>query len=322
FGAGLYRLFDYGGTLTENGLDIGATPAGYDASDLTVQTSVANQVNLLVGTPAPDSYFIWDGVGTVGNDAIEGGDGVWTADGTNWTVAGGRANGAYERDALLIFTGPEDVSSVPDVTTLAVAAPSDAAGLVTVDNGAGLVTVNTGVQFAVEGYTVGGDAITLGDGAVVFRVGDGTTAGAEFVATVAAELTGSGGIRKTDLGTLILTGTNSYEGDIEVLEGVLQGDAASLRGDATIAVDAELVFDQGTNGSFGGNLGGNGRIVKEGAGTLAFTGGPIVGFAREAEAVTDILAGALALDGALEGTIRVHEGARLMGNGSGHRRDV
>src|SRR5690606_25993757 len=108
----------------------------------------------------------------------------------------------------------------------------------------------------------------------------------------------------------------------EVLEGVLQGDAASLRGDATIAVDAELVFDQGTDGIFGGDLGGNGRIVKEGAGTLAFTGGPIVGFSREAEATTDILAGALALDGALGGTIRVHDGARLMGSGSGHRGDV
>ncbi|WP_163317758.1 hypothetical protein, partial [Enterobacter hormaechei] len=39
FGAGVYRLFDYGGTLTDNGLAIGARPAGVDASDLLVQTS-------------------------------------------------------------------------------------------------------------------------------------------------------------------------------------------------------------------------------------------------------------------------------------------
>src|SRR5690606_4532406 len=124
---------------------------------------------------------------------------------------------------------------------------------------------------------------------------------------------------KTDLGTLILTGTNSYEGNIDVLEGVLQGNAASLRGDATVASDAELVFDQQTDGAFGGNLGGSGRIVKEGSGTLTFTGGPIGGFEREAEAVTDILAGTLALDGILGGTIRVHQEARLMGSGIGHR---
>ncbi|WP_412180278.1 autotransporter-associated beta strand repeat-containing protein, partial [Variovorax paradoxus] len=45
FGAGIYRLIDYTGSLTDNGLDIGSAPVA--AKDLQVQTSVAQQVNLV-----------------------------------------------------------------------------------------------------------------------------------------------------------------------------------------------------------------------------------------------------------------------------------
>ncbi len=58
FGAGLYRLIDYGGTLTDNGLDIGTAPTGYDSTNLTVQTATVGQINLLVD--AALTYF-WDG---------------------------------------------------------------------------------------------------------------------------------------------------------------------------------------------------------------------------------------------------------------------
>ncbi|OHT20322.1 Autotransporter-associated beta strand repeat protein [Sphingomonas haloaromaticamans] len=51
FGLGLYRLFNYSGTLTDNGLDVG--------SGLTVQTAVAGQVNLL-NTGGLELRF-WDG---------------------------------------------------------------------------------------------------------------------------------------------------------------------------------------------------------------------------------------------------------------------
>ena len=48
FGLGTYRLINFGGGLTNNGLGIGTTPAGFSASDLTIQTSVANQVNRIL----------------------------------------------------------------------------------------------------------------------------------------------------------------------------------------------------------------------------------------------------------------------------------
>ena len=38
FGTGVYRLFNYGGTLTNNIMTIGTVPAGVSASALTIQT--------------------------------------------------------------------------------------------------------------------------------------------------------------------------------------------------------------------------------------------------------------------------------------------
>ncbi|KAG1316412.1 hypothetical protein G6F63_016057 [Rhizopus arrhizus] len=48
FGAGVYRLFDYGGALTTNTLAIGSAPTGITANDLRIQTAVNGQVNLMV----------------------------------------------------------------------------------------------------------------------------------------------------------------------------------------------------------------------------------------------------------------------------------
>jgi fibronectin-binding autotransporter adhesin len=157
FGNGLYRLFDYGGTLTNNGMAVGATPTGYAAGDLTVQTSVVNQINLLVGAVAPGSYSFWNGAQTTPNNMVNGGAGTWTAAGTNWTNAGGSASGVYDPAVMLIFAG--------------------APGTVTVSAGGGALDVNGGMQFFVDGYTVAGDALNLTAAAMPIRVGDGSAAG-------------------------------------------------------------------------------------------------------------------------------------------------
>src|SRR3546814_4733715 len=56
FGPGIYRVINYGGALTNNGLDLGVMPAG---STSAVQTSIAGQVNL-VNTDGLLLNF-WDG---------------------------------------------------------------------------------------------------------------------------------------------------------------------------------------------------------------------------------------------------------------------
>lgn len=219
FGGGLYRVFNYGGALTDNGLTLGSMPAG---SNVTVQTSVAGQVNLINSDGLSLSF--WDGaVGPKFNNAVNGGSGSWHLGGVdnNWTGADGSINAAYADGTFAIFAG--------------------APGTVTVDNGGGAVTA-TGMQFAAGGYILNGAPLTLVGPDSIVRVGDGTAAGAGFTATIAANLTGASQLVKTDAGTLILSGTNSYTGGTAINGGTLRVSSDANLGDAAGGIS----FDGGT----------------------------------------------------------------------------
>jgi len=256
FGEGLYRLIDYGGALTDNGLAIGSRlPTGYDDTNLTVQTAIAGEINLLVGESNdpggdPGAFQFWNGTQTTPNGSIAGGAGTWSATGTNWTNADGSQSGVYDPDAMLIFAG------MPGYT-------------VTVDGSEGPITMS-GMQFAVPDYTIAGDAIAL-DGAVTIRVGDGTAAGAAYTAHIDSDLTGWGMLIKDDLGTLVLTGEgNSYRGGTRVIAGVLVGNGNSLPGD--IVNQSIVEFSEDTASVYMGNMIGTGAVTKTGAGETTFAG--------------------------------------------------
>ena len=251
FGDGLYRLFDYGGALSGSGLAIGATPAGYAVGDLTVQTSVAHQVNL-VASSGP--YIFWDGANTIANGRVDGGSGTWSAAGTNWANTNATANGAYSPATMLIFVGTP--------------------GTVTVDAGwAGALDIDTGLQFADNGFIVQGDGLSLTGASTVIRVGNGIASGSNVTATIASALTGSGGLAKTDLGTLVLTGTNSYAGGTAIAAGTLQlgngGTTGSILGD--VANNGRLVFDRSNALTFTGAISGSGALEQIGTGATTLT---------------------------------------------------
>lgn len=251
FGPGLYRVISYGGTLTDNGLALGTQPAG---STTFVQTAVANQVNLV--NTAGLALNFWDGpIVPRNNGVVNGGNGTWqaSAGNDNWTEATGAINAPYANGAFAIFS----------------AAP----GTVTVDNSLGAV-VSGGMQFASSGYVVQGGPITLAAGSNTLRVGDGTAPGAGYVATIVSELAGSGGIDKTDLGTLVLTGANSYTGGTTTSAGTLQlgnaGTTGSIVGNVTN--NGTLAFNRSDDATFGGVISGTGAVAKLGANTLTLTG--------------------------------------------------
>ncbi|WP_170990116.1 autotransporter domain-containing protein [Aquamicrobium sp. LC103] len=276
-GIGVYRLFDYAGSLTDKGLAIGSTPAGIEPDALFIQTSAANQVNLVSSAGAELGF--WDGGDAAlrDNDAIDGGSGRWRADGRNWTTIDGALNGPYRPNpTFAIFQGRT--------------------GTVTVDASAGAIGA-TGMQFVTDGYRIEGDSISLEGmgGKSIIRVGDGTAGGAATTATIASSLTGSSRLVKTDLGTLILESANSYAGGTELRAGTLSvfsdahlgaasGDlifsggilntSANFDTARAVTLDAAGRFDVAAETTLGltGTVSGSGDLVKTGSGTLTLSG--------------------------------------------------
>ena len=249
FGAGVYRIMGYSGSLTDNGLIVGTMPSGTTG---TVQTAVANEVNLLVSGMANDTQF-WNGATTTADGVIHGGNGTWRVGPTNWTDANGTATESWGSQFAVFQNNP---------------------GIVTVDNSAGAITT-TGMQFIGSTWEVGGDAIALNGtgGSTTIRVGDGTAAGASHVAVIGSALTGASRLVKDDLGTLLLTGTNTYSGGTTINAGVLEigrdGTSGSILGD--VANNALLRFSRTDATTFSGLISGSGE-VHVARGSLTLTG--------------------------------------------------
>ncbi|PIB43023.1 transporter [Pseudomonas sp. 2822-15] len=281
FGLGVYQLFRYGGALTDNGLTLGSLPVGL--GNLSLQTSLANQLNLLVQT-TPGQIQFWNGGTTNPDGTITGGSGTW-GPGTNWTDPTG-TQGQVSNNQFAVFGGQ--------------------GGTVTVVGNQGF----TGLQFLDPGYTLtaGAGGTLSPTGTAVVRVNSGVTT------EVAAPIVGAGAINKLDAGTLLLTGANTYTGGTTVSGGTLAGNALSLQG--RIFNNARLLFVQRTSGTFNGVLSGTGNITKQGAGALLLTGNqPFSGTVAVDEGVLQV--GNAANPGAVfGGQVSVANGAGLTGNGS------
>ncbi|QSI30579.1 autotransporter outer membrane beta-barrel domain-containing protein [Variovorax sp. RKNM96] len=224
-GAGLYRLFSYGGTLTQSngGIALGSVPAG---GSLSLQYLAASkQVNLINTAGLTLNY--WNGNGLANASQMGGGDGTWSTTQPNWTDATGSVTSVMQpQPAFAIFGG--------------------AAGKVVVDKSAGAVSA-TGMQFASDGYRLSGDTITLvadkaAPGPVEVRVGDGSAGSSAWNAGIANVIAGTDGVLKTGAGTLALSGANTYSGGTTVRGGALQIGADNNLG----AASGGLTLDGGT----------------------------------------------------------------------------
>lgn len=268
FTAGTYKLIGYTGTLTDNGLTT-QTLAGYD---LSIIVDTVNQAVNLVATAISAQY--WDGGDSVADNIVDGGDGTWTNAGTNWTLADGSNNTSWSAsvEKIAVFGGA-------------------AGGTVQVQDA---VAVN-GLQFA-RNYTLAssGGQIQITNAATEMRVDTAVTA------TVAAPVTGAGGINKTGDGTLIFTaatGSNTYAGSTLITSGTLKvgatdtlptGTAVTIgSGVFTGTLDLSSASQQIGSLQIASNNANLSSVVTIGAGqTLQVNGSMSIGIANNVKTVT------------------------------------
>ncbi|WP_295809796.1 autotransporter-associated beta strand repeat-containing protein, partial [uncultured Nitratireductor sp.] len=208
-GFGYYRLMTYGGTLADNTLDIGATPSLADSAAYEIQPGGGN-VDLLVAPRGSDTLQHW-----------QGGDGTWGASNRNWLNIG---KDAPPSGLPVTWAGNNAVFK------------NEPGGF----NGGTILVVGTqnfkSLQFVDEGYRLEGSWTlrTVAGGSEIRVLADR--------AVIATDITGNGAIRKTEAGTLLLEGPNSYAGGTELLAG-----AVEVAEDASLgAASGGLTFNGGT----------------------------------------------------------------------------
>ena len=200
------------------------------------------------------SSYYWDGVGVTADGVVSGGNGSWSAAGTNWTDLPGVSNGAWGSAGKAYF--------------------SNVAGTVTIANG--YSPSIGGMTFNVSGYSVdaaGTGALTMaGTPSNPFNVAAGT-------ATVSAPIGGAAAnaLDKTGAGTLVLAGTNTYTGATTVTTGTLQigtggasGDISTTTG-VTLASGTTVAFNRNNAYTFNKAISGAGSLVHSGTGTTTLS---------------------------------------------------
>ena len=213
FGEGVYRLFNYKGSLTNNGLAIGSTPAAFTPNQFSFQTSQTGQVNLVVSAGGFQVQF-WNGTNIVGDGMIHGGSGTWNNETTNWVNSAGLVPLPW-RQGFAVFGGAQG----------------------------GKVTLGDNVQFGGMQFTTNGYQISSGSGqelnpigTVVIRVDPGITA------TIDAPIGDLDAFRhsaisKSDSGTLILAGNNTYSLGTTVTGGTLVAASNNAFGTGPVTAD-------------------------------------------------------------------------------------
>ncbi len=326
FGTGVYRLMNYGGSLTNSGMRFGNLPSSVQSSDLQLQTAVSNQVNLLVAAPNITVQF-WDGADQLGNGSIDGGTGVWGMGANNWTNVDGTDNRTWA-GGFAVFQGTAGVVQVIGKATI------------------------TGMQFLTDGYQIapldrlsGLDLIDGDLGNASIRVDPGVTA------TIDARMNGSSTLGKYDSGTLVLNASNGYTGGTALNGGtlVLGNDKALGNGLLTaangttldsntavtvrnkVALNGALTIAGSNTMELNGTVGGAGGLIKNGAanltlsgvnsyvgGTLLNAGGLIVGNGAALGSGTLTVGGAATLDNtqalALANNIALNAGLTVQGS--------
>ncbi len=156
--------------------------------------------------------------------------------------------------------------------------------------------------FNFNGGTFKTEGVFSFDNEVNFGGGNINVDGEESILSFRGLASGST-FTKSGLGLLELSGSAAYGGNINILEGALETNAASFTGNAVVNEEAFLIFSENTDNAFSGTLSGGGNFIKDGAGILTIDG--------SISADTDIEDGALSISSSnnLTGNISINKGS-------------
>lgn len=173
----------------------------------------------------------------------------------------------------------------------------------------GTTTVNDGtLQIGIGGTSVEFASDIVNNSVLVFNRADAMT--------YDGGISGSGTVTKEGSGTLVLTGSHSYDGATTVSEGTLQigegGTSGSLDAGSAVTNNAAIVFDRSDSCTYDGTIGGSGSVTQAGSGSLTINGDHTYTGATTVSDGTLILTGSLASAGG----VTVESGAVLAGTGS------
>lgn len=294
FGNGTYRIANYGGTLTNNGLVIGTVPPGFNPGDWSIQGG-SGIVNLVVATGAGEQY--WDGANLSPGGVADGrgGNGTWDTSSTNWTNAAGDINAAWASQKA-VFAGTPGTVTVAGSQTFTglrfVSHPTDWTYTLAAGTGGALVTNSAATEIIVAadpgasinkavvnvGISGTGSIVKLGDGTLTLGVANtyqgGTTIKEGELVAAANGALGTGGVSVTGapaatlLPVLRFTGPVNANGlSISTQNGSVVFDKQSSAGTAEITNqgNGKTVFLTGSSA-------GNTAITNQGGGTTAFRG--------------------------------------------------
>jgi len=238
-----YTLFTYGGSLTNNHFELNLVPTGWNRANFLIDLSTEGEVKLAVDNTVTIQY--WDGTANDPDDAISGGTGTWSSDGTNWTNNNGSLNTSWE-GVVGVFGGTAGTISVADDVSF------------------------SELQFETDGYEIVGDGGSLVTSGTASELWTASDVGAEIAATI----TGTAALHKTGFGTLTLSASNTYTGSTVINNGTLRTKNeyalgtgnVSLTAGATLAPSGKLTLS-----SFTWN-GGVINLTQGGVDTLAIAG--------------------------------------------------
>ncbi len=154
-------------------------------------------------------------------------------------------------------------------------------------------------------------AVQLGDAGGTIDVAD--IAQTLTISGVVSDHNVSGSLTKAGLGTLVLSGDNTYSGGTTIVSGTLQigvGGTGGTLGAGNVINNAALVFNTSDDNSYSGAFSGSGTLTHDGTGTTTLSG------VSTYSGATAVNAGMLIVNGSLGGDITIASGANIGGEAS------